>query len=123
MKSLTLLSFPVLVGLFVLVVLASCVSSDAEMNAFVGQSSSTLLSRLGPPKLRIPEGQGGQIWTYVDERQSNAPIGAMHTGSINGYGGGSAPRPSSLSSTQFSSSREFYIDASGTIYKYRGKAR
>jgi hypothetical protein len=111
----------ILLSLFVLAIIPACSSSDAGMEAFVGQPSSELLARLGPPRLRIPEGQGGQIWTYIEETQGmqSAP---MSRGSLQGYGGGSAARSAGSTSTGFTSRKEFFIDSSGTIYKYRGTA-
>jgi hypothetical protein len=73
------------------------------------------------PRVRIPEGQGGQIWTYIEETQGmqSAP---MSRGSLQGYGGGSTARSAGFTSTGFTSRKEFFIDSSGTIYKYRGTA-
>jgi hypothetical protein len=114
-------SLLIFLSLFVLAIIPGCSSPDAGMEAFVGQPSSELLARLGPPRLRIPEGQGGQIWTYIEETQGmqSAP---MSRGSLQGYGGGSTARSAGFTSTGFTSRKEFFIDSSGTIYKYRGTA-
>jgi hypothetical protein len=122
MKYRKLFSPPVLMGLLVLVIFTGCASSDAGMEAFVGQPSSELLARFGPPRLRIPEGQGGQIWTYIEDSPAAMQSGPMNMGSLQSYGGGSTARTAAFTSTGFTSRKEFFIDASGTIYKYRGRA-
>lgn len=122
MKYRILFSPPRLLYLCVLAFITGCASPDAGMNAFVGQPSSELLARLGPPRLRIPEGQGGQIWTYIEENQAVMQSAPMSRGSLQGYGGGSTARSAAFTSSGFTSRKEFFIDASGTIYKYRGGA-
>lgn len=99
--------------------LAACTSTDAGMNAFVGQPSSELLARLGPPRLRAPGENGGQIWTYEEQGHAMQPMtpipGSLTSPSTIGS------QTSALASPGFTTKREFYIDASGTIYKYQGK--
>ena len=116
---------PFLPGLLALALLTSCASSGGDMNAFVGQPSSELLARLGPPKLRIPQEQGGQVWTYVEATASTSAVRMSHPGAFNSSGSGSGPsaHASALDNPAFTSRREFFIDASGMIYKYRGKGR
>lgn len=111
--------------LLALVFLTSCASEGGDMKAFVGQPSSELIARLGPPKLRIPEGQGGQIWTYVDQRVGPGAARVPYPGALNSSaaGAGAASHTSALDNPAFTSKKEFYIDASGMIYKYRGSER
>lgn len=103
------------------IALTSCGTSDAGLKAFVGQPSSELLARLGTPRLRVPSENGGQIWIYEEEPNPNQ-TGPMMPGSLNNPSAAS-PRSSALSAPVFGSKKEFFIDASGTIYKYQGKAR
>ena len=119
MKHHSLFSSSLFAGLFSLALLSGCASNDDEMNAFVGQPSSELLARLGPPKLRVPVDQGGQIWTYVDEAQPMIAGVQPHPAAFGGSPAGTTVPVSS----GFTSRREFFIDAGGTIYKYRGKGR
>ena len=101
--------------------LPGCSSSDADMNAYVGQPSSVLLARLGTPKLRAPGENGGQIWTYIEESRISQAAPAM-PGSFTG-GAGVAPPASSLSSPVINYRREFFIDSSGVIYRFQSKGR
>ena len=124
MKYRYLILLSVVVSLFGSVALTSCASSDAEMSAFVGQPSSELLARLGPPRLRAPGENGGQVWTYEEEsRGAAAQSGPSFPGTMNNGVGGSSSRTSALSNPAFSSKKVFYIDSSGTIINYRGRAR
>lgn len=113
------LRFFAVATLLCLASLAACTSTDAGMRAFVGQPSSELLARLGPPRLRAPGENGGQIWTYEEESRVMQPMSPI-PGTLNSPSN-IGSQTSALASPGFTTKREFYIDAGGTIYKYRGK--
>ena len=121
MKPPTSLLLSAIAAAFIFVMLTGCSSPDSSMNAFVGQPSSELLARLGTPRLRAPGENGGQVWTYVDEGRMVQPV-PMAQGSFAGAAGagGAGRQSSALASSAFSSRREFYIDSSGMIYKFKG---
>ncbi len=115
-----LLRSPVSFIVLLFFILSGCSSTDAEMRAFVGQPSSQLLAQLGTPKLRAPDGHGGEIWSYLDESEGMSPAlsGPGYQGSAGGFGTGpSAQRPASVA--HFTVRREFLIDSHGVVYQYR----
>lgn len=123
MKKLTL---QLLSRLFLLIAaagLVSCGSADSDGNAFLGQPSSQLLSSLGTPSLRAPDGQGGEIWTYIKQTDGfGISAGGMRGSSGYGaVGGPSSGTGGSSNSLGYSSCREFLIDSSGNVYKYRSR--
>lgn len=104
--------------------LVACGSADSEGNAFLGQPSSQLLASLGTPSLRAPDGQGGEIWTYI--KQTNGfGISAGGMRGSSGYGTAGGPTSSSTAggsnSLGYASRQEFFIDSSGTVSKYRSR--
>ena len=105
-----------------LVMLAACSSREAEMKTFIGQPSSVLLAQLGTPKLRVPDGKGGETWTYLDESEGIAPgMGGLNSqGPRNNLGGG-AMAQSATTGHGFTARREFLIDSHGVIFQYRSR--
>lgn len=103
--------------------LAGCAINDRDDDAFVGQPSAQLLSSLGVPQLRAPDGNGGEVWSYIEQRGvAGAPVGG---GALSGnmYGGGPlGPSASGVGMNQsFTAKREFFIDSSGNVYRHRTK--
>ena len=123
MKKLTLH----LLSRFVLILtaagLAACGSAESEGNAFLGQPSSQLLASLGTPSLRAPDGQGGEIWTYIKQTDGfGISAGGMRGSS--GYataGGPSSGSANNSNSLGYASRQEFFIDSTGTVSKYRSR--
>ena len=103
-------------ALLLLVLLVGCVSPNRKL---VGQPSSALLAARGEPSERVPDGQGGEIWRYVERQQQWGTIeheGNVITGAYN----------TSDKSTTWMLSRPhtpilvhcFYVNRDGTVYKY-----
>lgn len=92
------------------------------MKKYVGQPSSLLLAQLGTPKLRAPDGKGGEIWTYLDESDGFAPgmAGLNSQGPRNNLGGGALSQPAQTGHG-FTARREFLIDSKGVIFQYRSR--
>jgi hypothetical protein len=130
-----------LLGLLLIVALSGCLSPDAAMKSFLNQPSSELVTRWGPPQQRMPDGQGGEIWTYFQQRQwttpgqanttvygtgntsgniYNNPYGATYQGNTSVYGTATTTYtpPQTHGYTGF---REFFINSSGIIYRYSWK--
>lgn len=105
-----------------LVLLSACSSTDADMKTFIGQPSSVLLAQLGTPKLRAPDGKGGEIWTYLEESEGFAPgmAGLNSQGPRNNVGGGSLSQPVQTGNG-FTARREFLIDSHGVVFQYRSR--
>jgi hypothetical protein len=111
------------------------------MQSFVGQPSTELIARWGPPQQRTPDGQGGEIWTYFEQRQWTTP-GQVNTtayGTGNSYGNlygnsygatyyGNANVQATASTTYtppqthgYTAHRSFYINNNGTVYRWAWK--
>src|SRR5207245_2167690 len=60
-------------GLVLILNFTGCISPDAAMKSFMGQPSSELVARWGPPPNRMSDSQGGEIWTYFEQRQVTTP--------------------------------------------------
>ena len=123
MKKLTFRLFSRLVLVFAIAGLAACAGVDSDGNAYLGQPSSRLLSSLGTPSLRAPDGQGGEIWTYIQQTDGfGVNVGGVRgTSGYGAVGGPSAGSSDSLNSPGFSSRREFHIDSAGVVYRYRSR--
>lgn len=104
-----------------LLALASCAINDREDDAFLGQPSARLLASLGTPQLRAPDGNGGEIWTYIEQRGgATAPAGGGAL-SARQSAGPLGPGSGTMVSSGFTAKREFLIDSSGNVYRHRTK--
>ncbi len=122
-----------LLNILTALALAGCVSPDAEMKRYVGRSTSELISRWGMPLQRMPDGRGGEIWSYSEQQQWTAPdqgfsdfrsaefAGAEALyGSPTGMSRAKSPPPLTNS---YVSQRTFFIDSKGMVYDYAGSTR
>jgi hypothetical protein len=137
MKTYTL----VLIGALFTAALSGCMTPSKAMQSFVGQPSTELIARWGPPQQRTPDGQGGEIWTYFEQRQWTTP-GQVNTtayGTGNSYGNlygnsygatyyGNANVQATASTTYtppqthgYTAHRSFYINNNGTVYRWAWK--
>jgi hypothetical protein len=111
------------------------------MQGFMGQPSTELVARWGPPQQRTPDGHGGEIWTYVEQRQWTTPgqidTTAHGTGTSYGtlYGDpyaatyyGSANVQAGATTTYtppqthcYTARRSFFIDSNGIVYRWAWK--
>ncbi len=130
-----------LLCLLALVALSGCLSPDAAMKSFLGQHSSELVARWGPPQQKMSDGQGGEIWSYFQQRQWTTPGQANTTfagtgdsyGSIYGnpYGAtyqGNSSFSGNATTTYtpsqnhgYTAHRTFFINSDGVIYRYGWK--
>lgn len=129
------------IGLLLIGALSGCITPDAAMKSLLNQPTSELVARWGPPQQRMPDGQGGEIWIYLLQRQWTTP-GQVNT-TVNGtanssgnlYGnpnGATYQGNTNVSGTAnttytppktdgYTAFREFFINSSGIIYRYSWK--
>ena len=121
-------------------VLSGCTPSKA-MQSLVGQPSTELIARWGPPHQRTPDGNGGEIWTYFEQREWTTPgqvnttvsgtgnaygnicgnqYGATYTGNTSGYC--TATTSYILPQTHnYTVHRSFFINGDGVIYRLQAR--
>jgi hypothetical protein len=103
---------------------------DERMAPWVGRSVSDLIAEWGAPQQTLPDGQGGQILTWFEQRFDASPNyvyipkGACHNGiwgpcwmplsAPYGWGG-------PFDYDRRVVSRSFWVDAGGTITRYAWK--
>jgi len=137
MKTYTL----VMIGALLTAALSGCMTPSKEMQSFVGRHSAELIARWGPPQLRPPAGQGGEVWTYCEPRPWTTP-GHVNTtvyGTGNSYGNlygnpygatyyGNANVEASATTTYtppqthgYTAIRSFFIDSNGIVYRWAWK--
>lgn len=130
----------ILLFLFAIIALG-CMSPDSAMKSFLNQHSSELVARWGPPQQRMPDGQGGEIWIYSEQRQWTTP-GQVNTtayGTANTYGNvyrnpngasyygnssayGNATTTFTPAQTRgYAAHRSFFVNGDGIIYRYAWK--
>lgn len=133
----------VVASMLLALALAGCVTPDAAMRSWVGQHSSSLVARFGPPSHRESDGQGGEIWIYQTQRTQTTP-GSSYTSTnaygqsygtstynpyVGGYGGVNYAGNSNATGTsvttysppqtrQWTAIRSYFIDRDGRIYNY-----
>jgi hypothetical protein len=130
-----------LLCILALTALPGCISPDKEMNSYIGQPSTELVARWGPPQQKMSDGQGGEIWSYLEQRQWTTPGEANTTvtgtsdtsgnvyGNPNGatYHGdtsvsGSATTVYTPPQTHgYTARRTFFINGNGIVYRYAWK--
>lgn len=126
------------IALLMPLALAGCITPDKAMKTFLGQHSSELVARWGPPQHKMPDGQGGEIWVYTVHRQWTTPgqasttvygigntygniydnpYGFSYQGntSVYGYANTTWTPPQTQGYTSF---RTFFINSDGIIYRY-----
>ena len=91
------------------------------MKKFVGKPSTQLEAKMGLPNERLPDGQGGEIWNYVEQRRWTTPEQESHviTGAYN---------TTDKSATWMLSRphvdtvvRSFYVNTAGFVYNYKSR--
>ena len=118
--------------------LAGCIGPDEAMKSFLNHPKADLLAAWGPPNNVMPDGNGGEVWTYFQDRQwttpgqanttaySNGntygtayanPNGATYQGNTSTYG--SATTTYTPPQTHnYTARRTFCINSDGIIYRY-----
>ena len=124
--------------LMVFLGLTSCTSIDSVMKSYLGANKQDLLVNWGAPQNTMSDGNGGEIWIYIKSGQSTTPgfsqtnsFGTANTfGNINTnrygstyqgntfYNGTSYTTSSATHTTTWTRTCSFFIDSTGTIYKY-----
>jgi len=113
--------YAALLCLIALVALAGCVSTDSASKSLVGHPSSELVARWGEPQMKMPDGTGGEAWTYIEKRElpSSDPPRSM---TYNTVGGGGAITPyNPAPSRTYTEQRTFSIGSDGIIKNYERK--
>jgi len=119
-------------------VLSGCITPTRAMQALVGKPSTEVIAQCGPPQQRMPDGRGGEIWCYFEERQWTTPgqvtttaYGTGNTyGNINANVYGATYRGNSTAYAKatttytppqtegYTASRTFFIDRNGIVYRW-----
>ena len=131
----------VFIGALFTALLSGCMTPSTAMQSFVGQPLTELIARWGPPQQRTPDGQGGEIWTYFEQRQWTTP-GQVNTtayGTGNSYGSlygnpygatyrGNSSGYATVTTTYtppetqgYTAYRSFFIDRDGIVYRWAWK--
>jgi hypothetical protein len=130
-----------LLCILALTALSGCISPDKAMKSYLGQPSTELVARWGPPQNKMSDGQGGEIWTYFEQRQWTTPgqANTTVTGTGNTYGNvygnpygatyqgntsvyGSARTTYTPPQTHgYTAHRTFFINGNGIVYRYAWK--
>lgn len=120
------------------VLVVGCVSPDKAMKSFLGQPSSELVAVWGAPQQRLPDGNGGEIWCYPQQREWTTPgqanTSVYGTGNSNGnlnwnpygasyYGNSSVQANAQTTWTppqshSYLATRTFFVNPEGTVYRY-----
>ena len=118
------------------VLLSGCVSK--QMASWMGHNVNDLIAAWGPPSSTMSDGSGGQILIYDQSRQMVLPATATTTGNYNGnvnatynqygnsgtvnangYGTGTTTTTYQPATTvPINRKRLFWVDSSGTIYRW-----
>jgi hypothetical protein len=115
-------------------------SIDDVMRSYFGHPSSDLVARWGPPQNIMQDRQGGEIWTYYQNRQWSTPgqsyttstgnaytRGTYHGSSVfggPGYSGNTTAQGQAITTYQppqthgYQARRTFFINASNIVYRY-----
>jgi hypothetical protein len=129
------------IGALFIAVISGCTTPSAAMQRFVGQPSTELIAQRGPPQQRTPDGQGGEIWSYFEQRQWTT-LGQVNTAAYatgNSYGNletnpygatyyGNANVRAAATTTYtppqtrgYTAHRSFFIDSNGIVYRWAWK--
>ena len=134
MKAYTL----VFIGTLLIAMLSGCMTPSKAMQSFVGQRSTELSARLGPPQQKVSNGQGGEAWTYFEQHQRTTPgqVNTTVVGTGNSYGSiygnangatynvnssayGAATTTYTTAQTHgYTASRTFFVDGDGIVYRW-----
>ena len=121
-----------------LALLTGCLTPDRLMKSYMGKPSTELVARWGLPQQKMSDGQGGEIWIYLERRQWTTPgqANTVLTGTGNTYGDiygtpygaayqantsfqGSATTTYTPAQTHgYTAQRTFFINGSGIVYRY-----
>ncbi len=132
-----------LVTSIIATLLVGCASPDKVMQSYMGHHYSDLVANWGMPQQKTPDGQGGEIWIYLQNRQWTTPGQANTTvyGTGNTYGnlsgnsyGATYQGNTSVYGTanttytppqtrQWIARRTFFINSQGIIYRYAWQGR
>ena len=118
---------------------AGCSTPDKAMQSYLGHHYADLVANWGQPQQTMPDGSGGQIWTYLQDRHWTTPGTAQTTvqGNTSSYGnayGGNYYGNSSgyaQANTVYTPAqtrtwqvrRTFFINSDGVIYRYAWQGR
>jgi hypothetical protein len=119
-------SFKILLILGIFLALIGCTSIDDRMKSYLGANKNELLSNWGVPQNIMPDGNGGEIWSYIKSGQTtthgmgttNTYGSAQAIGSNAYYQGTSYSTSTPSYTTTWTRTCSFFIDSTGTIYKY-----
>lgn len=102
---------------------------DARMAPWVGRNVSDLIAEWGAPQQSLPDGAGGQILTWFEQRFTATPQlvyvppGACYQGNWGPgwYSGGPYGWSGPFVHDKYVVSRSFWVDAQGTVTRYAWK--
>jgi len=127
--------------LAVSVLFTGCTSIDDVMKSYLGAHRNDVIANWGAPQSVMSDGSGGEIWVYSQNRQMTTPgysqtnsygtantygnayansYGATYQGNTN-YNGSSYSTYTPAQTTSWTASRTFFINSSGTVYRYAWK--
>jgi len=108
-----------------LVVCAGCMTlHESMMQQYGGQNKAYLLGRQGPPDMKEPDGQGGEIWIYRTEDVYETPEREQTTVGTNYKDEPTVTREKSTAKTSVTIRfRSFYINKAGIIYDFASGSR
>jgi hypothetical protein len=90
-------------------------STEDVMKSYLWHNKSDVIAGWGPPQNIMPDGLGGEAWTYTQSRQYTTG-GSSFT---NVYGPGMAATTYVPGRTYVSSARQtFFINGWGIVYRY-----
>lgn len=118
---------------FLASVLPGCMTAgkmNEIMASWVGHDVNSLIAAWGPPQQVMPDGKGGQIFSYFETRQYSTPGYSTTTSQVRAsawgmpnYASASAYGTSNTVTTApqtyaWTVSRTFWVDANGRIYSW-----
>lgn len=110
-------------------VLEGCASIDKTMASWTGRHQSELIGSWGPPQQVFSDGNGGSVLVYTTTRSYTSPgtatttvTGSAQTFGNTTYGNATARTTYTPAYTSsYESSRTFWVDANGRIYRWAWK--
>lgn len=130
-------------SLTLLGLLCGCATPDKVMQSYLGRHYSELVANWGPPQQKMPDGQGGEIWSYAQDREFTTPghantqtsatvyetgtiranpYGANYSGNANLYGQ-SHTTYTPPTTRRWMARRTFFVNGEGVIYRYAWQGR
>ena len=129
-------SFLAITTAFVILLVTGCITPgkmNEIMSSWVGDNANNLIASWGPPQQVMPDGSGGQILIYLQDRQSTSPGYSTTTSSAsaNAWGnynyatatgyGTSNTVTTPPKTDRWTVSRSFWVDKDGRIYRWAWK--